>query len=344
MAVYSTLDQLLALKIPEVQRIFLEVMQGIVDQALLKEMIEAIEANDAEKLFRASGFSPAALGPIMDAIEQIYKDSAQTTVAGWPRTIQTPTGRVVFNFDMRNPRVEEDLRRESSALITRLTNEARENVRMILEEGVLKGKNPRQTALNIVGKIDPVTQKRVGGVIGLTNNQTRWVSNIIRYLEELDNNYFTLKLRDKRFDKLVRNAIDSGQKISSSDIDRIVTRYKNNALKYRAETIARTESVQSLNRGEYMANKQVVDEGLLPSSAVKKEWDDTGDGRVRLSHRALASKYGKGNGIGIDEPFVTPSGARLMFPGDTTLGASADDVVNCRCRTRYRANFLDRGE
>lgn len=340
MTVYTSLEQLIALKIPEIQRLFLEVMQDIVDRAILSEMIAAIEANDAERLFKATGFTPAALAPIIDAIEQVYKDSAETTTDGMPKRIRTPTGLAIFRFDMRNPRVENDLKVNSSILITRLTEEARQNVRNALQDGMIKGDNPRTTALNIVGRIDPVTKQRIGGVIGLTENQEMWVRNAERYLKQLDPKYFNLKLRDKRFDSIVQKAIESGKPLSSDDVSKIITRYKAAALKWRGENISRTETIQALNRGEYMANMQLVQEGLIKPEQVTKEWDDVGDSRVRHTHRFLAQKYGKGKGIGLDEPFISPSGARLMFPGDSRLGAPVEEIAHCRCRVHIRVNWL----
>lgn len=340
MTVYSSLEQIEALKIPEVRRIFLEVMQDIVDSAILNEMIAAIEANDPERLFQATGFTPAALNPILDAVEQIYRDGAETTVAGWPSRIRTATGLVIFRFDMRNPRVEQDLKTVSSKLIMELTEDIRQNVRNALQQGMIEGANPRATALNIVGRIDPVTKKRTGGIVGLTEKQGHWVRNTERYLKQLDPKYFNLKLRDKRFDSIVKKAIEEKKPLSDADVSRLTTAYKNKALKYRGDNIARTETIQSLNRGEYMANKQLVEEGLVSRDAVTKEWDDTGDRKTRSTHLSMGKTYGKGKGIGLDEPFVSPSGAKLMFPGDSSLGAGADEISHCRCKMRIRVNWL----
>lgn len=335
-----TLEQLELLRIPEVQKAFLEMIQNIVDRAMINEMVDAIEKNDLERLIRATGFNQAALEPLIESIEKVYKESARVTVSAFPERIITPSGPAIFLFDVRNPRVEEDLRITSGALITHLTDEARENIRAALERNMIKGENPRKTALDIVGVIDPKTKKRTGGIIGLTNNQARWVDNGTRYLENLDKRYFKMTLRDKRFDSIVKKAIDSNEPLSSKQVNQLMNAYKNRALRYRGETIARTETIQSINRGEFAANRQLIDSGAVKAKAVTKEWDDTGDGKVRFAHRKLAEKYGKGKGIPLDEPFITPDGQRMMFPGDSTLGAGAKEIANCRCRIHVRVNWL----
>lgn len=337
MARYSSLEQLMAIRIPEIQKIFLEVMQDIVDRAMLDEMILAIEANDPDRLFQATGFTPAALGKILDAIEQTYQDSAETTVDGWPRRM---TGlNSVFRFDMRNTRVEEDLKTVSSTLVSRLTDEARQNVRNALAEGMARGENPRKTALDIIGRVDPVTKKRVGGIIGLTENQASWVNNAQRYVQTLDKRYFALELRDKRFDGVVKKAIEAGKPLAVGDLNKIITAYKSRALKYRADAVSRTETIQAMNRGEYMSYKQAITEGVATNSQIKKEWDAVGDMRTRHSHMLLQNKYGKGKGIALDAAFETTDGARLLFPGDPSLGAGAKEIVHCRCKVRYRIDY-----
>ncbi|MAK38204.1 MAG: hypothetical protein CMC15_18740 [Flavobacteriaceae bacterium] len=336
----NTIEQLRALLIPEVQRMFLQAMDGVVDRAMLDEMIAAIEANDAERLFRATGFTPAVLNQVIDVVERAYKESAEMTVDGWPKRIATPFGPVVFRFDIRNTRVEQDLRNSSSRLISNITQEIRDNVRETLERGMIAGENPRKTALDIVGRYDRRTGKRVGGIIGLSRNQVSWVEKVNRYLENGDKTYLNLRLRDRRFDKIVSRAIEENKKLTDDQISKITTAYKVKALKYRAEAIARTETIQSINRGEYSAYLQAVEEGVVQRSAVTKEWDDVGDGKVRTSHSVLGKKYGRNNGIGLEEEFISPTGARFLHPGDTSLGAGAEEITHCRCKTRYRIDFL----
>ena len=44
---------------------------------------------------------------------------------------------------------------------------------------------------------------------------------------------------------------------------------------------------------------------------------------------------------GMDLPFQSPSGALLRFPGDTGLGAGAEEIINCRCDLEYNFDFAE---
>ena len=335
----TSLDKLLALTVPEIQKVFLEMMQNIVDVAMIEEMVTAIENNDVEALYRASGFTPAVLGAILDVIERTVKEAADATVGTWPRRIITPAGPVTFRFDMRNPVTEEILKTKSSEFITRISDEVKENIRTMLQEGSVKGDNPRRVALDIVGRVNPTTKKREGGVIGLANNQVNWVNNARRYLERGDKKYFSLNLRDKRFDSVVQKAFDSGTSLDQDTVSKLLTAFKSNALRWRGENIARTEAIQAINRGEYEAHAQAIREGVLSRQQLSKEWDDVGDGRVRTTHRIMGEKYGKGKGIPFDQPFESPYGSKLNYPGDQSLGANPNEIIMCRCKQRIRVDW-----
>lgn len=93
---------------------------------------------------------------------------------------------------------------------------------------------------------------------------------------------------------------------------------------YRAERLVRSAYNSS-------ANNAAVTE-LQEAGVETKRWITARDGRVRgggdddFNHRRM-----DGQRVPIDQPFVTPEGYRLMFPGDRSLGAPAGTIVNCRC-------------
>ena len=336
----TTLEQLYALKIPAVRDLFINAMQDVVDEATLEEMIEAIENNDLETLYQASGFTPVVLNKVIDEIETIYGEAASLTLSEWPKRIKTLYGYKRPLFNIRNERVEQDLKKYSSDFVTNITDTVKENLRTTLQEGLARGDNPRQTALNIVGRVNSSTKKREGGIIGLSTNQLRWSNSARRYLENLDEKYFELGLRDKRFDSIVKKAIADGKKLKKEDVDRLVSAYNKKALKYRGDAIARTETMQSINRAEWAAISQNIEEGLIKPEQVRKWWDDTADGRTRLSHIDLGKRYNKKNTIAFDEPFVTSTGSKLLYPGDTSLGANPRETIHCRCKAQYNVDFV----
>lgn len=334
MAKRPTLEALLKLLTAEMQSAFLLAIQNTVDQVVLNEVIDAIVAGDAEKAFELLGFNPGALRPITNAIERVYERSGEWTAEGYPRQ----PGYPYFRFDVKNPTAEKWVRDKSSQLITNLTDEARTNVKTTLEDGVQRGRNPRNTALDIVGRVNRQTGKREGGTIGLTVNQESWVRSFRTNLDQLSEDYFTKELRDKRFDPAVRKAVQTGKPLSADVVDKLVNRYRANALKYRGEMIARTESIHAFNAAELESARQVVATGAVREKDVKREWDSAGDRKVRPAHKAM-----DGQQVGLDEPFRSPDGAFLMYPGDTTLGAPARDVINCRCRVKTVIDWIAGG-
>lgn len=331
----AVLDALIELFVPDIRSAFLGAMQDVVDNSIVNAMIKAIDQGDVEAAFRALGFSDAAMRPITAAIERAFEQGGVMTGKTFPKYLNTLSGRAVFRFDPRNSRAEMWLRDQSSTLIARLTDEARTSVRNVVTEGMQAGRNPRSVTLDIIGRVDPTTGRRVGGIVGLTSRQERWSANTRLDLRNLDERYFTRALRDKRFDRTVEKAIRDGKPLDTATIEKLVGRYRDNALKYRGETIARTEAIHALNQSEFEAHKQAMDMGAISEKAARRIWDSAGDGRVRWSHKRL-----NGQTVGMDEPFVSPSGARMMYPGDTSLGAPGDEVIMCRCRVRLKVDWL----
>lgn len=336
----TTFEKFYALQIPQVRDLFIEAMQDIVDEARIDEMIDAINANDVDRLVQASGFNVVYLNKVVDKIEEIYERSGSMFVDGWPRLRNSLGLSTVPVFNIRNYAAERELAEFSSKLITELSDELRESVRVTLTEGLMRGANPRETALNIVGRMDRITGKRVGGTIGLSSNQAKWVANARRYLENLDERYFDLRLRDKRFDSIVKKAIANGEKLTKEKISQLITAYERKALKYRADAIARTETMQAINRAERAAIAQNIEEGLITADMVTKWWSNSADERVRKSHIDLGARYKRANAIGFDEPFETMTGSKLMCPGDTSLGADASEIIHCRCKCEYFVDFV----
>lgn len=319
----------------DIRSAFLASIQNIVDNVVIADVVKAIQEGDLNKAFRSLGFTDAAMRPLTAAIERAFETGGVTIGNTFPKKLNTPDGRAVFRFDVRDSRAEAWLRDQSSRLVTVIKEDTRVAVQQSLSDSMRAGINPRTAALDLVGYVDKTTGARTGGIIGLTPGQERWAARTEQMLKELDPKYLTRKLRDKRFDKTVERAIRDGKPLPADVIQKLMTRYRANVLKYRGDVIGRTEAIQSLNRSELEAVKQAVDMGATDPKHVQRIWDTAGDDRVRESHAQM-----DGQSVGLDEAFTFPDGSRAMFPGDTSLGAPAEETIQCRCRARLKVDWL----
>lgn len=95
----------------------------------------------------------------------------------------------------------------------------------------------------------------------------------------------------------------------------------------RAKLIGRNESMSSVNFGSYSTASA---EGM-----ESKEWGSAHDERVREDHLDADGQI-----VGINEPFNV-GGEELMYPGDSSLGASAENTIQCRCILYYHNSDID---
>lgn len=93
---------------------------------------------------------------------------------------------------------------------------------------------------------------------------------------------------------------------------------------WQAMRVARTEMTGSMNFGQQMERQELEIPG--------KEWISTLDNRNRGAQPGARFDHLEPDGqiVPNDEAF-TVSGQKLDFPGDTHLGASAGNVIHCRC-------------
>lgn len=95
---------------------------------------------------------------------------------------------------------------------------------------------------------------------------------------------------------------------------------------YVAERLVRTTSNAGFNYGDFATK--------LQDGVEFHSWLSSRDRRVRKPPKSGANHAAMdGQRVRVGEPFVTPRGFRLLFPGDVSLGAPADEVINCRCTT-----------
>ena len=185
-----------------------------------------------------------------------------------------------------------------------------------------------ETALiNVSNGVNPlVTAREIRGSIGLTTNQYKAVQRYRENLENLDSYALERKLRDKRFDSTVSRAIQNDTPLSKEQINKMVKRYEQRYIKYRSETIARTESTRLTNQGDSEYWQQVEKDGRIPSQALRSFWIYTKDGKARETHSTIPSL--NPDGVPFNTEFRTLVGA-VKRPGTFPV---AGENINCRCR------------
>ena len=88
--------------------------------------------------------------------------------------------------------------------------------------------------------------------------------------------------------------------------------------KWQCRRIAQTESMIGMADASAMAAETL---GIR----FTKQWCISGLGNTRASHELMDGVI-----VDEDEPFVLPGGM-LMYPHDTSMGASASEIINCAC-------------
>lgn len=315
----------------------LESMQRIREGVVLSDVLEQIQLGNVDQAIELLGINRQAMASIEREVEEAYRIGGAWTAEALGPVPQLGGGRALVQFDQRSARAERWARDMAGRLITETVNEQRDVVRRVIQEQLADGENPRRVLQRIVGLPQGRGKPRAGGVIGLTSNQQKWVANAERELREMNPRYFSRELRNKRLDARIKKAFADGKPPAEADIRRAVGKLEENALKYRAEVISRTESLNALRAGQDESIQQAMRAAGADPQDVTKTWDASGDGRVRDSHSAM-----DGQTVAINQPFRFPGGGAAMLPGDQSLGAPASETIQCRCRADYNVDFIGR--
>lgn len=113
---------------------------------------------------------------------------------------------------------------------------------------------------------------------------------------------------------ILKNVSESGIELFNSKLDS------------RKEVISLTETQNIAETSKDIAVKTYLNES---GTEGFKQWFSILDDRTRPWH---VEAYGQIQRI--DSPYLV-GGQELMYPGDTTLGATPDNIINCRCSSHY---------
>ena len=293
---------------PAVRRRFIQLTNAAKQIGTLEEIAGLLEAGRIEEaLAITDGISQG----LVSQLEQVYAAAGFSSAAALRS--QTDT---LFEFNAINARSVATLQTERLRLVREFNSQQRAATRILLEDAFTRG-------------LAPIEQARViRESISLSSSQARAVVNYRRLLSEGTpgslGQVLERKLRDKRFDPSVRAAARGDRVLTSAQIDRMVVRYEERFVAFRARTIARTETVAAVGAGDLEMWNQAIESGVVDPQDVINEWSTAADERVRPSHNFMNKQQQP-----FGEAFTSGAGNRLRFPGDP-LGPPSD-TINCRC-------------
>lgn len=310
----------------EVALAFREAVNNLRSGVEFQKLKLAIEQGNLQAALEALHIDRAAFFPLEAKITEAFVAGGQGAVASMPAAVS-----IGFRFDPGNQRAASWIRQFSGNLITGLVDGERQQARDFLADGMARGAHPRSVGLELVGRISRATGQRTGGLIGLSAPQRAYVQAARIELGSADpkllKHYLTRTRRDRRYDRTVLKAIREGKAIDRDTASLIVTRYSARLIQLRGEVIARTEGLPAIRAAKHEAYQQLVDDGRVAEADIERGWHTTQDGRQRDTHDAMAGQTVRG----LAQPFQSPSGALLMFPGDASRGAGTNEIVACRC-------------
>ena len=310
----------------EVAQAFMTAIRDLTRQVEIQKLLLALERRDLEAAMRALHIDRAAFQPLEAKLVEAFTAGGQGAVATMPAAVS-----IGFRFDPGNQRAAAIIRETAATLITRLTQGEIDQARAFLADGMARGAGPRSVALDLVGRISRATGQRTGGLIGLSGPYRDYVATVRAELASTNpallRNYLTRNQRDRRYDRAVARAIETGKPVPPETARTAVTRYSARLVRLRGEVIARTEGLPAIRAAKHEAYQQLADDGRVDVMDIVRGWSTTEDGRQRDTHDAMNGQEVRG----LDMPFTSPSGAQMMYPGDTSRGAPASEIVACRC-------------
>lgn len=174
-----------------------------------------------------------------------------------------------------NPRAKQAALRQSYDLIQGVTEESKQAIRALTER-LFNG----QSTVQATGRL-------IRDHIGLTRSQSASLWNYQAELQDL---------------------FAKGEITARQLVDRVNKR-RDELIAYRAETIARTESMKAANQGQLDGWRQAEAEGVIPGEA-KREWLITNDERLCPTCAPIPAR----GPVGLDEAFIDGHGTAIMNP------------------------------
>lgn len=292
---------------------FRKSVRNITDNVRFNALRDALYRGDYDAAVRAIDIDEAAFDGLRAMLVETYAEGGINEVSGM-------RFRPAVRWNGATPQAEEYARLARSHM-SDLAADMRAAVSWQIGDSVAFGRSANRTALDLVGRVG-ANGVRQGGIVGLNDQRTKWVSSLRRALENGE------PVQRDLLTETERRMIDRGG-LSQEQIDKIVQAYSNRQLLSRGRAIAKTERGLAINSGAYAAWAQAAEKLGVPYTAIRKQWVHEGVHKhERWDHVAL-SRMGA---IPLPMPFNV-GGYNAQYPHDPNLPTG--EVVNCQCRVKF---------
>lgn len=277
----------------ELQKAFLSAVEDIKSDRDVRLIERAIERGDIQEALDIAGVDETYYSEFDLIIRQAFLAGGTAALGLFANAfVRNPQTQLLIRFNPVTRDAQQHIERHELALFTNLKDRQREAISDVVTSGLEDRRSAAQIALDISGRVNRRTGKREGGVIGLTRSQV------------------------KRLIKLRRSGASQFK----------IKTLANQMLRQRAKIIADFSSRAQMNAAKFEAARQAVAASGIPATDTEKSWFSRDDGKVRDSHVLLHATT-----VSLNKPFVASTGAFMMHPHDTSLGAKGHDVIGCRC-------------
>lgn len=311
---YEWLHEIADSLAPDVRERFLVAIDAIRGTANEAQLIAALDAGDFERIMEILGLGAQGgaeggqdiLHHLLEPVEQGVQRAGHAAIETTPALARLG-GHAAMRFDMVNPHTVQAVQQHGFNMIRQITDDTRNGVRGIVAHALEFGGHPYEQA------------RQIRQLVGLTENQAAAVTNYRRLLTANDPEALARELRDRRFDPSVRSALRDRTPLPKAQIDTMVQRYADRMLANRAETIARTETINAARLGTQAAWRQAGEKGLLSHNKIRQGWMVTPDDRLCEYCAAV--------------PDMNPDGVPLGGQFETPFGPVDGPTLhpNCRC-------------
>jgi len=321
----------------KIERAFLLLVQVVKDRIVLKDLAEKLEQGDltgAEQLVDVeNAMEQAALGKgvpvgepgLQDALQIAFHAGAKAeleALADVPieKAAKKPRLGAELSLNLLNPEAVAFLQGYTMNLIRQVSLQTRLAIRDVILTAFNEGGHPYEQA------------REIRNLIGLTQSQAAAVRRFRQMLQSGDpakmREVLERTLRDHRFDSTVMRAIQVQTTIPKEKVVTMVDRYYQRYLTYRAQTIARTESIRASCAGQQELWRQAQQQQLLDPERTRRKWIITPDDRLCEYCKAIRAL--NPDGVRLDEEFVTEDGSVDQPP------------AHPRCRCAFGLFFPER--